>query len=613
MLRYIVLTWQPEASAQCAAAKHLRERLGDTPQKWREVFCTTGAAVYCIWSPIDREEFYLLPMNSGIVLGSLFSRESIQTERPVILPNNALESSEGKAIVDSEGRLLIDLYWGNYVAIIVPNNPRATWILKDPTGELPCMYSSYNGVFVFFSYVPDAVELNSLQLTIDLDYLRHRLVTGPLRSQAGIREITELHRGHCAKICAGKLTLQPYWNPLTFAHQPPIEEFDAATIELRRVVLGCASAWASRYPRAIHQLSGGLDSSIVLGALASSHNKPEVTCLTLYVPEGASDERPWARLASRSASCDLIEHPRNSQMSLRPIFQALPSLGVECYSVPMEMGPIQQSLARSKRAPVLFNGNGGDNVFGSHTSAFAVLNYLRRHGATTHAFTVARDLALITDTSVWNVARRTAAALAFRSKRALHVSQEVTRPLLSRDVVASSEQLPYYPHPWFTHLREIPWDIITRLGPLMGSPSFYNPLCHPKFGDPEIVAPLHSQPVIEVGLRIAIELAIQNGKDRAVARNAFQSIIPREILARQWKDRSPMFFEELMYSNLGLNREILLDGVLVRERIIDRRNLEEALSGRPTRSKHYAVELLDCLCAEAWLASWHGVRQRAAA
>ncbi|HJS90215.1 MAG TPA: hypothetical protein VJ738_09650 [Steroidobacteraceae bacterium] len=56
--------------------------------------------------------------------------------------------------------------------------------------------------------------------------------------------------------------------------------------------------------------------------------------------------------------------------------------------------------------------------------------------------------------------------------------------------------------------------------------------------------------------------------------------------------------------NRGLLRELLLDGHLVRERIIDRRRLAEVLSGRATRTAPGPGELLEYAGIEAWLRRW---------
>ena len=60
-------------------------------------------------------------------------------------------------------------------------------------------------------------------------------------------------------------------------------------------------------------------------------------------------------------------------------------------------------------------------------------------------------------------------------------------------------------------------------------------------------------------------------------------------------------------------RELLLDGGLVREGIVDRKKLTTALSGKPSKVRQGSAELLHFIAAEAWLRRWRNQGWRAAA
>ena len=59
---------------------------------------------------------------------------------------------------------------------------------------------------------------------------------------------------------------------------------------------------------------------------------------------------------------------------------------------------------------------------------------------------------------------------------------------------------------------------------------------------------------------------------------------------------------------LGNNREFLneflLDGVLVNQRLLDRRKLVEAVSSTPTRDKYWAPEIFEYVGIESWARCW---------
>jgi asparagine synthase (glutamine-hydrolysing) len=80
--------------------------------------------------------------------------------------------------------------------------------------------------------------------------------------------------------------------------------------------------------------------------------------------------------------------------------------------------------------------------------------------------------------------------------------------------------------------------------------------------------------------------------------------LPALITGRLSKGFVDEGFQAVVRHNAAFVRELLLDGMLVKERILDRPKLEQALSegflrGGPPRS-----ELFAHICTEAWLRVW---------
>jgi asparagine synthase (glutamine-hydrolysing) len=102
--------------------------------------------------------------------------------------------------------------------------------------------------------------------------------------------------------------------------------------------------------------------------------------------------------------------------------------------------------------------------------------------------------------------------------------------------------------------------------------------------------------------------------DRATARRAFAPDLPPEISKRRAKGRIDQHVRNIMDINLGMVRELLLDGRLVKEGLLDRRNLELYLSrDRSPADFQYSEILHEHLCTEAWLARWLDERLEVAA
>jgi asparagine synthase (glutamine-hydrolysing) len=120
------------------------------------------------------------------------------------------------------------------------------------------------------------------------------------------------------------------------------------------------------------------------------------------------------------------------------------------------------------------------------------------------------------------------------------------------------------------------------------------------------VAPLLSQPVVEACLRIPLYTLMHDGRDRALARDAFAGAIPEAICHRQGKGGLEEHAARSLHHNLALVRPLLLEGHLVDAGLLDRHKVADALTRDPTRSIGRVAELMEYTTVEAWLRSWLG-------
>jgi len=140
------------------------------------------------------------------------------------------------------------------------------------------------------------------------------------------------------------------------------------------------------------------------------------------------------------------------------------------------------------------------------------------------------------------------------------------------------------------------WHVIS----LSLAPAFYD-----SFGReeaPERTLPLLSQPLIELALRTPTWLSTAGGQDRSIARRAFSGDVPAEIVRRRAKGAIDHYSRRILDRNLEFVRETLLEGLLVREGILDRHGLERQLSRERSPADFEYNEILNQhLCTEAWL------------
>jgi len=606
MFRYIALVWNVTNEQQSRTAESLDERLRASP--WKRVLGGNGLRVFCA---DEGPTLRALPLANaaGVVLGTLFERNrAIDDDSPA--RRAALSARSCDQILASQGRWLIESCWGNYVALLHDAAASTVRVLKDPAGTLPCFVTHFDDIAILFSHVGDCIALGVRKFSIDRAYLRARVLGFNDLEHAALEQVEQIRRGECVELdAAGRPIVRSkrfYWDPFTFLQsRGAIEDQDRAATSMRATVRSCTQTLSAGHASLLHRLSGGLDSSIVAGCLGRASTEPRIACYTFFNPHGRSDERPWARMAAEHSGFEHLECPVvPEEVDFAALLRARPAPEPFSLLSYLMRSTIDHRLALNRKVTAVFSGDGGDSGFCSDSFPYAVTDYLRRHGLRLAALRLASEVALRTE-------RSTGAVLVSSIRRWLFggtIREQVPALLMGSRLVSSQLRnavaLPErYPHPWFTHLRHVRWDVIRRLGTLIGTPEFYNVIDAAQ-PEPELIAPLYAQPAVELFLRIPIHVHALGGRDRGLARRAFVREVPQPILQRLWKDRAPGFHSELLLRNLDLVRELFLDGVLVREGLLDRAAVEAALAAGPSKTQVLPVEIYRHLDVEIWARYW---------
>jgi asparagine synthase (glutamine-hydrolysing) len=373
-----------------------------------------------------------------------------------------------------------------------------------------------------------------------------------------------------------------------FAGTTDFADIEAAQRAMHATVLSCAHSMGAGHSSVLAQVSGGLDSSIVLGVLSDMPSRPEISCYTFFVPNSVCDERRWARYAVQRLECTQVEVP------LAPgelIYENLPALAASMepasYFTHWQKGPVKRELAARFGATAVFTGEGGDAAFCSTSYVFAVDHCLRREGLSFRTLRMAARVARRRDRTVWNVlgtalARQVSGDSDAAGERGL----EPFRRLVANEVRESAG---------------MNLETLLRLGTLAFAPCFYDVSTSHRNAAPYAASPLCAQPVVELCARIPVDVHFDGGRIRGLARRAFADVVPQPILRRQWKDRPLLQLGEIIALNLPFIREHLLEGQLVNERILDRAAVEQALRCGPSSSSAIGSEILSHLDVELWI------------
>jgi asparagine synthase (glutamine-hydrolysing) len=618
MFRYIALVRDLSDSVQSDDCDIITRKLRETAPEYRALTDYRELRILCAEGGTPGLKAHRLSNNSGALLGSIFARHSDLDNDTIAAPATFDTRNTGE-LISSRGRALLTAYWGDYVAFLLDNASRTLRVIKDPTGELPCFVTSWRRIVIVFSCLSDLIDLALLTFTVNWSYVASRLGSGGYDLRANpLNEVSLLHRGQCLEIAlngGARQTRELYWNPTSFSEPPyAIDHAATAARAMRAAVRSATHTLATNHDSVLMRLSGGLDSSIVSGCLKKSPARLKITSYAYSVARGRSDERRWARLAADYAGSEHLELAIDpSNWNLETLCRARPTatpVWAYAYAVRDEM---ERKIWESRPYTAIFCGDGGDSCFGGECIPSAVDDFLRLRGFSWRVVPLAARVALRTNSLAWTVLRRSIQRRLTGSSMHEHRDRLLLGAALVNRATRGTGLHSTYPHPWFDTCQDVPWHVINRLGNLMSTPELYNPFLAPNAFSPYVFAPIYSQPVVELSLRIPVYILFHQGRERGLARDAFQHDVPYPILRRQWKDRAPGAFENLVRRNRALLYDTLLGGALCREGLLDRAAVESALNGAVSATQFQVIELMNFLHLENWLRHFVGSGRRLAA
>lgn len=605
MYRYLALIWNPaDERAQLAVARWT-QRLTSSSAGWTRALDCDGVIAWHDDHQLGANRAVPLASSAGVVLGRILGRDM---EAPESAARVSFDESETAQIVASGGRRLLDGYWGRYVAIVRNGATGEVSVLRDPLGGFPCWLIAHEGMTILCSDIEDCLAVGIRPFTVNWDYIAG-FVAQPLLQirDTGLNEVSEVQPGERVSFHSGVMHRAIAWNPIDIGRGPPLDSVDEAVGALRAATIGCVHTWAACYSAIVHNLSGGLDSSIVLSALATAPTRPELVCLNYFGTGPNEDERRYARPMAQRVGVRLIERQLDpSELHLERLRSLRPMPRPWFYMYELDHAAYEGDLARRHSAGALFSGAGGDGVFFQSRAELAVTDYLFAHGLGGGLLRAAIDAARVSRRSIWPLLLHALRARLFQPRwDPIALAKPPGRTVVSAGLIDAARRNQQFAHPWFTSeaVRGVPPGILWHAMAVSVPPAFYSAFTRDLF--PDRIMPLLSQPLVEVCMRIPTYLLIESGWDRALARRAFERDLPPEIIRRRAKGRADQHMRNILDANLDFVREMLLDGLLVQRGLLDRSALETYLTReRSPADFQYGEILQEHLCTEAWLRSW---------
>ena len=536
------------------------------------------------WTSDDTPEASL--GTHGFLIGCVFSAQTARTVDAVPLPES--ESAQATAM------RLVRNYWGAYVAILPDPGRRTLALLVDPSGLFPVYRRMSQTHVVFASDTYLLGEVLGDRLKVDWAALALFLRYPELRQkQTCLAGVEELAPGTLLVTGGTQELEQPVWSASDYLPQGRAPSLGDAAAELRELATRTCGAWTDLLGPVAVATSGGVDSSFLCAALAAGDR--DFGCITLATSDSSGDESDYARLLADHLDADFTRRVYDTAC-YRPTVCAsagLPRPGRKGFLTAIDALLADGSAELEKY--IVLDGNGGDNLFCFLHSAAPIIDRLRNEGPRAALFETLPDMCRVTGCDVPTLLRATGKRLMGRR------SKKEWAP--DSRLLADGPILEDLPEPLTPSYRLGTWRHPGKRDHLALIMRAQHHL-HGFGPGPARFSPLMSQPLLEFCLGVPTWTWVTGGQNRALARAAFADLLPRSVLNRMSKAGPDSFIRGAFDRHRAVLRDLLLDGLLAKQGVIDRAAVEQAFTLETSRRGSMVYRLLDLVEAENWSRSW---------
>jgi asparagine synthase (glutamine-hydrolysing) len=240
---------------------------------------------------------------------------------------------------------------------------RRLFVARDRLGKKPLYYCLHEGVLSFASELQSLLQSPEVPRDVDHEaidaYLTYGYIPAPL---SAFRSVRKLPPAHFLVFQSGALTIERYWH-LDYTTKEPVKHSEELDERIRAALrTAVAKRMTSDVPLGAF-LSGGIDSSAVVAAMAEQSTEP-VKTFSIGFPDEAFNELPRAREVADRFSTD------HHELILEPDAASLLPKLVRHYGEPFGDHSALPcfylaELAR-EHVTVALNGDGGDESFAGY-------------------------------------------------------------------------------------------------------------------------------------------------------------------------------------------------------------------------------------------------------
>jgi asparagine synthase (glutamine-hydrolysing) len=491
-------------------------------------------------------------------------------------------------------------------------------LARDRVGIKPLHYSLAGNRLYFGSEIKSILVRDEVVPALDVESLDHYLsfLYTPRDATifAGIRKLPP---GHVLRWQNGAVRVRQYWQ-LPAEDQPPTSEAEA--VERLRIILRDAvrSHLMSEVPLGAF-LSGGVDSSLVVGLMAEASSR-QVQTFSIGFGEPVYDELEHARSVARHFGTD--HHEFEVTPDAMGILDNLIAAFDEPFGDSSAIPTWYVSQLARRHVTVVLSGDGGDELFGGYDRYFPhprVASFDRWTGPGSRAVAAAVWPRLPHGATGKNFLRRVARndhgryldQISFfqRDEKQALLATDLRRQIGDADAEARLSR-------HFDRLRALPWhaqmmhfdfetylpeDILVKVDRMSMAHSI------------ESRVPLLDNEVLEYAARLPAGLKIHGGRRKHILKEAAKGLLPSAILDRRKQGFGVPIDVWFRSSSREMFANVLLSARARQRGYFEPRFVERLVREHETGRRDHAARLWALLVFELWHRRYLDARQDASA
>ena len=313
----------------------------------------------------------------GIILnGEIYNFRDVKAKFPDYPYKTESDTEAIVAAYSALGPDCLQLLNGMFAIAIWDREKQELFVARDRLGVKPLYYSlTSDGVFLFASEIRAILESGLVERKLDRgalsEYLMYQSVYAP---RTIVENISQLPAGSYAVYADSKLTIKPFWRIEDRGSEFDYSDQNAVRRNVRELLLGSVERRMISDVRLGAFLSGGIDSSAVVGLMSEVSDQP-VDTFSVTFGEEEYDESRYSNLIAKKFNT------RHTSVELSPkdFLDEMPN-ALAAVDSPTGDGFNTYVVSKAtKRAgiTVALSGLGGDELFAGYPYFFNWLDMQR--------------------------------------------------------------------------------------------------------------------------------------------------------------------------------------------------------------------------------------------